>query len=534
MSSTRSNPDGPYRQERYASSPEFQRGLAAHLVAKKCELLDHPQDRALLYFIQRLSHDEGGLPKLIKDLLALYPERFGTHSMLEFKLKPDQWCDATQARRIRGGILKDATEELAGRFFPVKGDKQRHAPLLISESDPCFADLGEHEQADMRRALAREAQRQAALPDGYPARAFFERCWKAAGEHLAKDLSDFCLDPEWTLSEPRPWYCADLVSILRDYQARRLARLQAGFVTTEIARRIDETLEYTLQERCMTLVYGMHRLGKSTAARHWCDCHSGQARFVEVPPGNDDISFFRAIAQALGISAGTGFKAVQLRERIEATLSTGHLALVMDEGHRLWPDRNLRDAVPFRVSWVMAMVNAGVPISLITTPQFFNSQKQLEKRSGWNADQLVGRIAHVENLPETLGDADLEAVAKAFVPSGDADVVETLVLYAKSAAKYLKGIEDVVKRASFLARKGNRDNITLRDIKQAIEGSINPSDSALASALSDPPAKGRKTAVALPMDAPPQKRVIAPPIPQSRNLCPVTAPEERNRHADAL
>ncbi len=249
---------------------------------------------------------------------------------------------------------------------------------------------------------------------------------------------------------------------------------------TAIGERVYETLDYTLQERCLTLVHGLHRIGKSKAAEHWCELHPGIARFVEVPPGTDDISFFRTIARALGISISTGVKAVQLRERIESVLSTGHLVLVLDEGHRLWPERNYRDAVPFRVSWVMAMVNSGVPVCIITTQQFFDAQKMLEKRSGWNSGQFLGRMAHCEVLPETLSREDLDAVARAFLPDGDAETIKALSLYAKVSAKYLKGIEDAVRRARFLARKEGRDTIMSRDLASAIKGSVIPSDVSLA------------------------------------------------------
>jgi hypothetical protein len=49
----------------------------------------------------------------------------------------------------------------------------------------------------------------------------------------------------------------------------------------------------------MTLVVGNTRRGKSFSARSWCEQHPGKARFIEVPTGNDETSFYRAIARGL-------------------------------------------------------------------------------------------------------------------------------------------------------------------------------------------------------------------------------------------
>jgi hypothetical protein len=61
-------PDRPLRQERYCSSPELERGLLANLVAKRCEVLADREDRELIWFLQYLSHGNGGLKKVAADL----------------------------------------------------------------------------------------------------------------------------------------------------------------------------------------------------------------------------------------------------------------------------------------------------------------------------------------------------------------------------------------------------------------------------------------------------------------------------------
>ena len=77
------------------------------------------------------------------------------------------------------------------------------------------------------------------------------------------------------------------------------------------------------------------RIGKTFAVKAWCDAHPGQARYVQVPSSNDDMSFFRALCDGLGLGAGVTFKAFELRAKIESVLQTGNLLLVLDEGHYL-------------------------------------------------------------------------------------------------------------------------------------------------------------------------------------------------------
>ena len=60
MSNTRHAAEGaPLRQERWASDPELQRGLLAHLVARRCELLERPEDREIIWWLQLLSFRPG-------------------------------------------------------------------------------------------------------------------------------------------------------------------------------------------------------------------------------------------------------------------------------------------------------------------------------------------------------------------------------------------------------------------------------------------------------------------------------------------
>jgi len=59
----------------------------------------------------------------------------------------------------------------------------------------------------------------------------------------------------------------------------------------KLSRIVAEEFDYTWRGRCLTLLEGEARRGKSFAAKNCCLKNPGRARFVEVPPGNDDTSF---------------------------------------------------------------------------------------------------------------------------------------------------------------------------------------------------------------------------------------------------
>ena len=388
MSNTRrASPDSPLRQERYCSSTELERGLLANLVAKRCEVLANRGDRELIWFLQYLSHGNGGLKKVAADL----------------------W----QMRQNNKGC-------------------------------PTASDLD-------------------------------------------KLLAELCLNPEIKIDAATRPYFPNLFQVLREYRQRLIEAVRTTRVVTELGQQVFDTLDYALDGRCLVLIEGLARKGKTFATKAWCELHPGQVRYIQVPSTNDDIGFYRAIARSLGVSNNLSFKAQQLRNRVEDVLQRGDLMVIFDEAHYLWPQCNHREALPARINWIMtALVNYGVPVALVTTPQFTRAQQLVEKRTHWASEQFIGRIAHYQKLPDGLNEHDLKAVARSLLPEGDRKSIETLVAYAQASAKYLAGIEAVVRRARFLATKENRAKVQFADIKEAIQESAIPSDGALAKTLSTP------------------------------------------------
>ncbi len=320
-----------------------------------------------------------------------------------------------------------------------------------------------------------------------------------------RELSRLCLDPQFGLGGL--WEAVD------GYRETWIAERAKGVVTTAVGRQVADALDYTRSARTLTLVDGPSRTGKTFAARAWCEQSAGLARYVQVPCSNDDRALYAAIAEALGMSHGLTCKANEIRYRIEETLAGGDLLLVLDEAHYLWPQNWQRFAMPSRVNWVLtALVNRGVPVALVTTPQFYDIQTRVEKLTGWNSAQFLGRIGHVERLPESLGIADLMKVAGALLPECEKRIHAKLAAYAQVSKKHLASIDAIVKRARWLASKEGLSQASAAHVDRAINESVIPSDSALAVSLrrSAKPAKLR--------DALPPREAFAVSPPSRRGV----------------
>ena len=162
MSSTRraSDKSSRLRQGRFASSPEYERGLMANLVAKRCSVLEHPEDRELVWFMQLISHRPGGIKKLAADLLAEFPDRIASDSMRKFGMREGQIYSAGQVKKVR--------QELA-LAFPLKGE------FSVADSDLIL--LSDERLREKRQSLAFDASFH---PTNYPASDFVKCCREAA------------------------------------------------------------------------------------------------------------------------------------------------------------------------------------------------------------------------------------------------------------------------------------------------------------------------------------------------------------------
>lgn len=560
MSTRTAKDDAVFNQSRYASSPEFERGLIANLVAKRCALLGAKADRELVWFVQYLSHQPGGLASVAAELIARFADRLGTATMAKFSKADAQNFSAAEIREIRLELprqlrrrfllrgetpsaisaISDSKFELLGRRL---SESARRARQLSQFAEDALSNL----EMDNEKQAARNAEERAEAekrPSTYPVAALHELCERAAAQgmpelsddkyrethKLERELAEMCLDPEWNFEAGGPWYFAALVDVLREYQTQWIAEKSKVVVTT-LGKRVCDALDYCAASRSLVLQEGNARLGKTFSARAWCEQHPGKARFVEVPWGNDEKTFFHALARGLGLGSFLNYKVVEIRQRVESVLLAGDLVLVMDEGQRLFPQRNFRCAFPGRVVWVMTMANAGVPIGIVSTPQFILSQKAMEK-AGWQSAQLTGRIGHYEFLPTELTLADLKAVARAVLPEASAEVLEVLASYARMSARYLAAVDSIAKRAQFIAQRNGRAQCTAGDVRTAMQESVIPSDTMLVRTLEQArktPSRGRTLTPMLPAEI-----EIESPTATRETRPAIAAPAALQRRAAAV
>lgn len=508
MSSTRTaKDDSVFHQSRYASNPEFERGLLGNLVAKRAALLDDAADRELIWFVHYLSHQAGGLAVITSELIGRYSDRIGTATMATIKKTGSQNYTADEIRKIRleipaelrhkfplKGELKSQIRELRTKHDRLASSAEIARALRAFAEESFQSDSYEKMVTGAREEIENKDQLEASKhPAGYSVSALRDFCLRVAKDgvetqydcpatpNLERALQEMCLNPEWNFSAGGPWYFRQLTATLRDYLIAWV-KLNAGGVETKLGRMVADEFDYTVQSRCLSLLSGEARRGKSFAAKNCCLKNPGKARFVEVPSGNDDTSFFRALARGLGLGNFLKYKTIDIRERVESVLLSGDLALVLDEAQRLWPECWQRYARPARINWVMTMANAKVPILLVSTPQFFTGQNIAEK-TGWNSAQLTGRIFNYKVLPSELDNDDLMAVCQSVLPEATDHVLRVLSAYARQSARYLSAIESIAMRARYLAGRAGRAQCNAEDIRAAMNESVIPSDNRLNTVL---------------------------------------------------
>lgn len=432
MSNTRrkAEEDLTFHVERYASSQAFGKPLPGNIVANRSKLILDPQDRALVYWIQQCSHREGGLERLTADLCAEFPERIGTPAIRRFRKSGKKVVTPQDASQIRLG---------APSSF--------HVP-----AEGCEASVLEEKIHQF--ALGR-------LPD-----------------HLRM----ICVNPEVDLDlkagrtnniysegkSPEVWCFQGLIDALHRLRRSEIEQAEKDLATTSISQRVLEDMEYALESRSLVVIEGLERMGKSAAAKSFCRRNPGKAIYVRLESGTDMATFFRAIAKALGTACNAQRKAVEMRTRIEEMLQHGHLMLVMDEAHHCFPQARRVHNAPPRVEWLRDMIDCGVPVVMVGTPQFDRQCRQHEEQVGWNARQVRGRVALHTILPEQLSEADLKAIAQHMMPNADKASLLRLVAVACATVDYVAAIERVTKRAKYFAAKRGSDEPTAEDVKKAV------------------------------------------------------------------
>jgi DNA transposition AAA+ family ATPase len=487
MSSTRHAEDeAPLSQERYMSSPEYRelRGISGNAVAAKAALLGHPAKRSLLFFLQALSLQPGGLQKFTREFLAMFADRIGTPTMHRVGMKPGQKYDWQTARAVENELCEGSDELLAARLDKLDGPKAR----------PINDEPRSKKSRPVEELLDKCHGQLAKLP-GF----IIELCINPRLRFAVPGETEAAMERERiTLEEQfegtgiyRTWaesyynstslgWFKDVIGALFEYKRRYEAEGRKNFVTTEVAALVFETLDVCLATGKMVVIQGESRIGKTTAAEAWCQQHLGEARFVSLNGIRNYTGVFRAIAKALGLASSYAHTTTKVQARIEDMLQRSRLVLVLDEAHFLLSAAERTRTAPELIDWVnTALCNHHVPCALVCTPQLTLRMARHEHQAGWNADQWRGRVKRFCQLPAVPKAQDLRAVARKVLPGVDKDTIDYVVGYALSSKLHMPAVVDVADEARLLVQREDRTEITFEDVERGIRDYCAPSVAAM-------------------------------------------------------
>lgn len=537
MTTRHAEPGSPLNQGRFMSDPLFaeSRGVYGHLVAEKARLMSSARCRELIFFLQAESLQPGGLARVARELLDMFPERLGTPTMHELGMKP--------GTIYRGKALRDIHYEMC---YSRNGG----GPDLLW----ILRDQAGEFNSDEYKASVQECS--AECREGY----------LAVGERF---LSDLCLDPGLHFAAPGEAkqtvkhntvrellnndtiqqkyegfgaeagsefrYFHDIIPTLFAYKQRKETEAFSKLAETTISQQVFSTLNFAAATRGMVLIEGNARIGKTTAAAAWCSANTGRARFVSLVDAPDEGCFYRAIARSLGLPCTYTRKVNEMRDRANDMLQKSGIMLVLDEAHYLFPQHSRAYTVPHRVNWIMtALCNQRIPVALVTTPQFVRSQRKIERQTGWTSEQFRGRLKRFVSLQSDLPQVELEAVARFHLPEASSATIKMLAGHAMATTTSISGIVNAIDSARYEAAQRGSDSVTFEDVETAISSSVIPSDQAMTLAYNgeNRPASGRRNARVHVAETPLQSSCTDPATDLQRPLTRVMSPRGRDESED--
>ncbi len=486
MSSTRRVQPGERRvQNGWASASEFDelRGLNGNAVAFKAALFDDPKKQQLLYFLQALSLREGGIKRIARELLEMFPERIGTPKMVEIGCRPGKRL--TQAER------DEIDEELHSTsavwdILHRKGDPEReHCKSTAEDFCKECRSLADSNLDEFIERLCCDPK----LPVTDDPE---ERCRYREIVRIVLEDAGRGEEAPTGLETARPRYFQDVLDTLFEYQRRFEKQVRGNFVETSIGSVVFEALDYALETGRSALIEGDSGIGKTTTIKAWCELHLGQARHVQLKGITHRTGFFREVARALGIARGGGLSASKVQMRVEQFLQRTKMMLVIDEGQYLLPSGNRVATPPELINWLnTACYNEGVPFVISATSEFRDRRAIVEKNTTWNSEQLRRRIRRFFTLPSVPTKEDLRRVACKLLPAVSREAIDYVVGYSLASKGFFQAITNAIEDAHLIASRAGRAEIKFSDLKAAIQDWRSPSDAALQRVFENQP-KGRR------------------------------------------
>ncbi|MDL5055336.1 ATP-binding protein [Oscillatoria laete-virens NRMC-F 0139] len=436
--------------------------LLADTAARICKGMERAEDVELIMFIQQMSMKKDGLTTLCKRIMEEYADNYGTEAMHRIGKREGLYSEEEAL----------VVEKSCYKFFD-----RRHLDIDDILCSKPFAPVSK----------PRKIQRDVVY--------WLEECRDAFDYKSALALLVACCRyPFARKLEDREFQMLDQLKVFKDFfgcvrkmRAKMEREESTKIVSTAVSRKIFDDLRFCREKKSFILIEGEARRGKTFALKNWCDQNFGRVFYVALEQGGDDGTFFRSIARAMGISTVKVKNIGNLRSLIQETLYDSKMMIVFDEAHYAWSLDAKPSRPPRRIDWIRtALVDKGIPVALISTPQFDRQFEIYRERIGWNDAQFIGRLGLRTSLPEKLHDVEIQQVIGHFFPDIEAALSEMILGCVIASNGYLQVIDRIKQRAQYFAERERRKSVLKRDIMAAVKEFIPVKRKSSAKPVNDP------------------------------------------------
>jgi hypothetical protein len=452
------------------------------------QLEKDPRLGELLRAIQWFSFQPGGLAKLAKDVLAAYSSRVFTKAMKMAGTpgRDGQWtleqCLIAweQAWKDDGFFrLRDRSSNrtLAMELLMSEDELDEKPPKVGCDFKHWLAFYFELTLTVDRITGGIDCDKASILRGlhQFNHAHFRDEAFKTAAERLPGYLYDLCTLQNLEIGEGPFWF-PDVLAVLFDFMAEHDGKERLSVALTEVSRIIADTVDDIWESKGLGRITGRTGFGKTYNLESECRSRPGRFRRAEVPGGDSLSDLIRIIGESLGMEFPFGRLKPEHRQKVEFALRHLRLGIVLDEAHRLCPEKFNRDSIAERYNWIRsAIIDQGLPCVLSVTYQT-NAGETTEQResrfvktTGFNMEQFTRRITNDVLLPKLLSQGDFVAVAKHYFGELNQTEIEYLVDAAMSSFGGI-GVFRIVKlRAHRIAELRGAKEASFSDYQAAVD-----------------------------------------------------------------
>lgn len=438
--------------------------------ARAVREMGEPGDRTLAWYLQGRSIMPGGL-KAVAEEIWQASARKGLGSPAMHRLGRES------GKVYEGDDFLAVYAELNDGAVPreiVDLGNLIHATTLEAGYESISIDFGHGSEVVVEQTRARLSQLHSQLQNicRKSASELLSECNKVAATTLPGVLRSFA-------SEGRPIEAA----YFHDLRAAADANFRAfsggaekHLAKTATAKAVAEELESIAGAQTLGLFQGETREGKTTAAQAFCRKNLHRCRYASLEDDLSDRRIYEILANAVSGPIDARWVKDDFRAAITGALVGSGLMLIIDEAHNLFP-RNPKNR-PVWLEWVRtALVDRGVSVALISTPQFVGRIHTTAQASGWQSDQFTGRIGKLRTIERLVDDdqagwdqrhEDVAAVARCHLPEADATAIAYMAATAMTCRTPFHLVATMARDAREFARRRGAP-VQLSDVRAAAE-----------------------------------------------------------------